>query len=272
MDVIPTYITTSNAFEFTRENVFTNSAAETAEGATKPESSVTFTLQNVPIRTIAHFLKLSKQVLEDSAALESYINTRLRYGAMLKLETQLVNGNGTGQNISGILDTGNHTAFTPTAGDNALDSINKGIEQVALADYNADAIMLNPADWHAIDRLKVGTSDARYVVGNPASGLAAQLWGLPVVVTNSVPSGKFIVGAMNVAFGLFNAAVWLLKCLSQTNQTFSDICDCSCRLRSALASFRQHLALLATCWLLKAVHNHGEVVGGVKPPSFPFGF
>lgn len=203
-DVLPVGTTTSNAVEYTRELAFTNNAAETAEGAQKPESVLTFELVTANVATIAHFIKVSKQVLEDAGALEAYIDNRLRYGVELRYDNQLLNGNGTGQNISGITNSGNFTAFTAVTGENALDSINRAIQAVQTADYMPTAIVLNPADWHAIERLKVGTSDDRYIIGDPSATMGNRLWGLPVVVTNNLASGKVIVGDMQNAYQVFD--------------------------------------------------------------------
>lgn len=200
-DVMPSGTTSSNLVEYTRELAFTNSAAETAEGATKPEAALTFELVSAPVKTIAHWLKLSKQVMDDAPALASYVDTRLRYGVDLRIDQQLLNGNGSGQNIGGLAKVGNHTAFTPASGDNAIDSINRAIYLVAAADYNATAIILNPADWGAIERTK--TDDNAYVFGAPMK-LAPTLWGLPVIATNTMTAGKFMVGAMDVAAQVWN--------------------------------------------------------------------
>lgn len=200
-DVLPFGTTSSNLVEYTRELAFTNNAAETAEAATKPETALTFELVSAPVKTIAHWLKLSKQVMDDAPALASYVDTRLRYGVELRIDQQLLNGNGSGQNIGGLTKVGNHTAFTPVSGDNAIDSINRAIYAVAAADYNATAIIINPADWGAIERTK--TTDKAYVFGAPQS-LAPTLWGLPVVATNTMQSGKFMVGAMDVAAQVWN--------------------------------------------------------------------
>lgn len=200
-DVLPSGTTSSNLVEYTRELAFTNSAAETAEGATKPEAALTFELVSAPVKTIAHWLKLSKQVMDDAPALASYVDTRLRYGVDLRIDQQLLNGNGSGQNIGGLAKVGNHTAFTPASGDNAIDSINRAIYLVAAADYNATAIILNPADWGAIERTK--TDDNAYVFGAPMK-LAPTLWGLPVIATNTMTQGKFMVGAMDVAAQVWN--------------------------------------------------------------------
>lgn len=199
-DLIPFGTTSSNAIEATRELAFTNNAVETAEGASKPETDITFELYTTPVVTIAHWLKVSKQIRDDAPALMSYINTRLSYGVDLREETQMIAGNGVGQNLIGMTNTVNRTLFTPTSGDNALDSINKAKYLVDAQDYQATAIVLNPTDWGAIERTKVGSSDLRYVVGDPHSALGPFLWGLPVVVTNSMTSGKLLVAAFDIAF------------------------------------------------------------------------
>lgn len=201
-DALPQGNTTSNAVEYTRELSYTSAAAETAEGASKPEATLTFELVSAPVRTIAHWIKVSKQVLDDAPMLASYIDTRLRYGVDLRYDGQLLNGDGTGQNISGMTDSGNFTAFTPATGDTALDSVNKAIYLVYAADYAPTAIFMNPADWGAIERLK--DSQLNYIIGNPQGVLGAVLWGLPVVITNAMTAGKFLVGATDIAYQVWN--------------------------------------------------------------------
>lgn len=200
-DILSSGTTNSNLVEYTRELAFTNNAAETAEGATKRESALTFELVQAPVKTIAHWLKVTKQVMDDAPALASYVDTRLRYGVELRTDQQLLNGNGTGQNISGMTDSGNYTAFTPESGDNGLDSINRAIYAVAAADYNATAIILNPADWGAIERTKSTTGEYEFM---PQMATVPTLWGLPVIVTNSMTAGKFLVGALDIAYQVWN--------------------------------------------------------------------
>lgn len=238
-DILPSGVTTSNSVEYTRELLFTNSAAETAEGATKPESTLTFELATAPVRTVAHFLKVSKQVLEDSAALESYINTRLRYGVELKTDSQLINGTGSAQQITGMLKSGNYTAFTPTTGETALDSINRAIYAAYAADYAPTAIILNPADWGAIERTKVGTGDARYVVGNPTGVMGPMLWGVPVVVTNNLASGKLIVGAFDIAFQVWDRQGTTVEMFEQDDTNVQkNLLTVRAENRLALAAYR----------------------------------
>lgn len=229
--------TVSNAVEYTKETAFTNAAAETAEAAGKPESDVTFELVTANIRTIAHYLRLSKQVLEDAPMLQSYIDTRLRYGVDVRYDLQILKGDGTGQNLSGMTASGNMTAFTPTTGENQLDSINRAIEAVETADYFANAIVLHPQDWYAIDRLKVGSSDDRYIVGDPSRMGIPVLWGKPVIVTAQQTAGKQLVADFAVAYHLFNRSETAVEMFEQDSDNVTEnLVTVRAERRGALAS------------------------------------
>lgn len=201
-DLIPSIPTTSNAVEVTRETGYTNNAAETSEGQQKNESDITFELYSTPVRTIAHFIKVSTQVREDAPMLMGYIDTRMRYGVELREDTQLVQGDGTNPNLVGMNHADNMTAFSPVTNDNALDTINRQKYAIDAADYMATGVIINPVDWGKIERTKVGASDDRYVIGDPRSAIGPFLWGLPVVVSNAMPTGQVLVAAFDIAFML----------------------------------------------------------------------
>lgn len=236
-DVIPSGTTASNIIEFTRELAFTNNAAETAEGVAKPETDLTFELANAPVKTIAHWIKVSKQVLDDAPMVASYVDTRLRYGVDLRIDGQLLNGDGTGQNISGLTKSGNFTAFTPTSGETALDSVNRGKYLIEAADYAADAVIMNPADWGAIERTK--TTYGEYVYGNPATALGPVLWGLPVVVSNAMTAGKFMIASFGIAAQVWNRQGTTVE-MTESNDTdfVKNLVTIRSEARLALAVYR----------------------------------
>ena len=190
--------TISNAVEFVRELAFTNNAAETAEGATKPESVLTFENYTMPVVTIAHWIKASKQILSDAPALMAYIQNRLRYGVELREETQIVAGTGVGQNLKGMTVAPNFTAFSPTSGDQALDSLNRAIRALDAAAYPANGIIMNPATWGGIERLK--DNNDNYLVGSPFGAIVPTVWGKPVALTPSMTADKLLVAAFDLAF------------------------------------------------------------------------
>jgi len=201
-DILPSSSTSSNLVEFTRENAFTNNAGPTVAGSpeafenvTKPESAITFTLASEPVVTLAHWIPASKQVMGDSADLAAHINNRLLYGLKLKEETQLLLGSAANGELNGLITLG--TAFTvgsPTE-TNEVDIIRKAIKQAHVGEYFPDFCVLNPSDWYDIEIRKVGTSDDRYVVGNPRDMGVPVLWGLPIVVSNSITAGTFLIGS-----------------------------------------------------------------------------
>lgn len=200
LDFIPQGNTNEAAVEYTREASFVNNAAETAQAATKPESDMTFGLNTAPVATISHCIPVSKQVLSDAPMLSSYIDGRMAYGVRLKLEQQILNGNGTAPNLRGILAAGNSTVVAVGDDTNAFDYTNSLKARVEVAEYIPDFYFVNPLDWSAIEKIKKSTGDASYVGADGAvnyinNGLQPLLWGLPVIKSNSVPAGTVIAGS-----------------------------------------------------------------------------
>lgn len=195
--------TASNAIEYDKEVGFTNNADVVEEGTEKPQSEVQFTEATAPVRTIAHWMRASVQVLADAPALASIIDQRLRYGLSYVEEQQLLNGSGVGQNLSGLVTeaTDYSAAFTPASA-TAIDTLRLAALQVALAEYGATGFVLNPIDWARIELTK--DSEGRYIMGNPAGNIAPTLWGLPVVATQAMTADKFLTGAFNMGAQIFD--------------------------------------------------------------------
>lgn len=244
LDLIARGNTISNAVEFTRELLFTNSAAETAEGVSKPESTLTFELYTQPVVTIAHWLKVSRQIMNDAPALVAYIQNRLRYGVELREETQIVAGNGVGQNLTGMTVSPNFTAFTPTSGDTAIDSINRAIRALDNADYPANGIILNPATWGSIERLK--DENKNYLVGSPFGAIVPTLWGKPIALTPSMTADKLLVAAFDIAF------MYLTRQETEVEMSESDD-----------TNFQQNLVTIRA--------EKRGVLGGLRPASVRYG-
>lgn len=187
----------SNQVEGLRETAFTNNAAETAEGALKPESELTFGPWDFPVRTIAHWIKVSRNLLADHAALAARVDSRLRYGVLERVDKQIVIGNGTSPNLSGLLNPGNFTVYTPAAGDNLIDAINKAKWRLWAAGWLPDKVYVNPADWGAMETAK-GT-DGHYLYGLPGTLAAFNQFNVQIIPSPWVPVGQFIIGAFNRA-------------------------------------------------------------------------
>jgi HK97 family phage major capsid protein len=195
--------TSSNLIDYVQETGFQNEAAMQVEGTAKAQSDLTFALLSSPVRTLAHYVRASLQILADVPQLQSYIDTRLTYGLKYVEEMQLLSGDGTGQNLLGLIPQS--TAFDTTktvAGDTKIDTIRRAILQVRIAEFRATAIVLNPTDWADIEMQK--DTIGRYVWVNVQAGGIPQLWRLPVVDSSAMPAGYFMVGAFNLAAQIFD--------------------------------------------------------------------
>ena len=228
----------SNSLEYMREEVFTNNADIVAEKAQKPESDLTFSKQTANVKTIAHWIQASRQVMDDAPMLQSYVNTRLLYGLALREEDQLLNGDGTGDDLEGI----NHvaTAYDTTlnaSGDTRADIIAHAIYQVTESEYSASGIILNPRDWHNIALLKDG--EGRYIFGGPQAFTSNIMWGLPVVPTRAQASGTFTVGGFDLASQVWDRMDATIEISNQDRDNFiKNMLTILCEERLALAHYR----------------------------------
>lgn len=200
---IPTIQVTGSSINALREASWTNDAAETAEGAVKPESDITFAPYNVVVETVAHWIKVSEQLLADAPAVVDYINTRLRDGLAQRIERQLLLGNGTTPNLSGLTDAGNFTAFTPAAGANLVESINAAKYQLWAIGDAPDTVVVNPADWAKMEMAREGAGTGAYLYGAPGTAAGLSPFGVTVVLSNHMPAGSFLIGNLRRAATIY---------------------------------------------------------------------
>jgi HK97 family phage major capsid protein len=214
--------TDAPSIRFVQESAFTNNAAEVAESAAKPQSAITFSEVTVPVETVAHWLKISDQMAKDNALTAGYIDSRLRYGVDLRVDGQLLNGNGTSPNLAGLRKTGNFVAHGYTAASltsllgaayTRIDLIRKVMSDLFLAGYPATSIILNPGDWSTIELLKDSTG--RYLVGDPSRSTSPALWGVPVIQSVSMPADNFLVGNYGLAGTKYDREAMTVKMFDQ---------------------------------------------------------
>lgn len=192
-----------NTLEYVKETGFVNNAAPVAESAAKPSSDMKLDLVTTSAKVIAHWMKASKQVLSDVSQLRSIIDQRLLYGLAYVEEAQLLNGDGTGQNLNGIIPQATaYTAPITLTSPTSIDMIRLMMLQAALAEYPATGIVLHPSDWAWIETLKDTTG--RYIIGNPQGTINPTLWGLPVVATQAMTVDKVLVGAFKLGAQVFD--------------------------------------------------------------------
>lgn len=252
-DILPSGQTDSNIVWFPKENAFTNNAAVqvgtaspiiVAENIALGESAITFTSDSEEVKTIGHFIPVSKQSLSDSNFLKSYVDSRLLYGLSYKVDTELLVGSGLVGTITGIY-TG-RTAYTmdsPLSYTTKLDVLRDAKAQAHATNYEPDFVVLNPQDWADIELTK--ETAGMYVFSNPASMIAQTIWGMRVVLSNSMTAGTFLVGASDAA------QVWNREAAS-VSISYEDS-----------TNFQKEMATLkAVERLALTIYNAGGFIGG----------
>ena len=200
-----------NAISYLVEGALTGDFATVAEGAAKPQMNFAApTAVTDALKKIAGWIKVTDEFLEDADFLMTEINNRLLYQLGFFEEKQLLSGDGTGQNVQGLLNrSGIQTEAPAKIGDNA-DSVFKAITKIEQnSGLPADGLIINPVDYEAFRLSKDGNK--QYFGGGifegqyGAGGFVMQppLWGLRTVVTPAIAAGTALVGAFQMAATLY---------------------------------------------------------------------
>tara|TARA_B100001939_G_scaffold65577_1_gene54403 strand:+ start:11598 stop:12845 length:1248 start_codon:yes stop_codon:yes gene_type:complete len=199
--------TDQNAFQYLEETTFTNNAAEAAEEGAAGEAALDFTEQTAAIRKIAVFLPVTEELLADVSGIQGYINSRLSTMMRLRLDGQLLAGDGTAPNLEGLLDAGkssvNSLDYSSEFNGNLgrIGAIYKAITDIRTnAFVEPDAIVMHPGDWNEVvtSVSSVETSGSKNPIfvaaGGFGAGPAASIWGLKVVPSTAISEGTVLVG------------------------------------------------------------------------------
>jgi len=194
LDLIPSAPMDGRSIEYSQEvGSSLDTAATVADGALKPQHTADFDDAEAVARTIAHWTKVNKVALADQPQLENVIRGRLSYGVLRRLEAQVLSGDGTGENLTGILNTAGIGGVAYDAAELAADQALEGLVAVLLADALPNFIALNPRDW--ADMLKgKSTGSGEYFSGGPFVSTAEALWGVTAVPATGIPQGTALVG------------------------------------------------------------------------------
>lgn len=203
-DLVAPGTTESNAVTYPRQTGRTNCAAMVAEGALKPQSDLTFEEVTAPVRTLAHFFLVTRQALDDASQLRSIIDREARGGLADVEDAQMLFGNGTGQNLLGLVPQATPFAKQWTVGvGTPLDVLIQAIAQVEKGEYACDGMVLNAVDWRMLQSMK--DTNGRYIGNSPfEESVLKRIWQTPVAATNRMPQGKFLVGPFRTQAQIFD--------------------------------------------------------------------
>lgn len=192
-DLLDVQSTTLSAIHYVRVTKASTgtSASTVAEAGTKPETAVTFTPDLAPVQVIAANIPLTTQVLEDAQTVVSYINGQLVYELKLTEENEILHGNGVNPDLKGLYQYAIQTQSFTTS---AVQTIAAAIGKIEIANGDPDGIAMNPVNFWSMVSARASTSGVMDA-GTPFANAPLNVWGLPVVRTNSMASNKALVGS-----------------------------------------------------------------------------
>ena len=243
-DLIPASPTDTNLIQFTTEASFTNNARPQGdaspggiEGEEFAESAMTFTLSNAAVVTIGHWIPASRQVLSDAKLLQGHISHRLLFGLKLEEEEEILTGDGTAGTLNGLNNQA--TAYNRgVTNDTMLMTLLKSMLQVSLSDYEASGFVLNPIDWVESVLITRDTQN-RFIFADPHNMEKPRVWGLPVVATRTMTSGRFLVGAFSMCAQIWDREDATVRISENVDDHFiRNMVAILCEERIALTVFR----------------------------------
>jgi len=138
--------------------------------------------------------------------LRSIIDNELMYGLRLLEDNQILNGDGTGENLLGVLQTPgiqNYAWSSGIAGDTQADAIRRAATLSFLAYYEPSGVVMHPNDWENIELTK--DANGQYLIAvSVAMGGEPKVWRMPIIDTPAMAEGTALVGAFGTGAQLYD--------------------------------------------------------------------
>lgn len=196
--------TNSDTIDYVRMTSVTNGAAVVPEARSadpvggavtsvlagvKPQSTFEFERDSTTVKTIAHWIPITKRALSDAAQIQTMIDSFLRYGLEEAFEDELLTGSGTGEHFLGLYNTpGIQTQSAPGTGEDNFDVLKKARTKVQIGGRaNPTGYVMNPLDWQDIELMR--DANGNFYGSGPFSNTGSTLWGLPVITSEAVTPG-----------------------------------------------------------------------------------
>lgn len=193
-DLITQGFTSQTSIAYMAQTTFTNNAAERAENAALAESAFLWAPQTSPVASIGTFVPVTEEQLDDVPGMQSLINDQLALSVILREDYELLNGNGSGANITGLLNASSIQTQARGSDSNEV-AVLKAITACRATGFaEPDGVVIHPLNWLTI-RTATASGSGVYLTAPITDAGGNYLWGLPVVLSTAIAQNTALVGA-----------------------------------------------------------------------------
>jgi HK97 family phage major capsid protein len=203
-DLIAIRQTGSDTVEFVRQTKQVTEAEPTPEAnvkyptgatgeidGTKPQGEMTFERVAEVVKTIAVYVGATKRALADAAQIRGIIDQELREDLYDCLEWQLFNGNGVGENFTGMANQAG--TLVQAFNTDILITARQAITNLLINGRQIPtAFVFNPQDWETVELLQ--DANNRFYGNGPWNQGPMRLWGVPVAQSFHLAQGTSWLG------------------------------------------------------------------------------
>lgn len=206
LEVLPVVQHNTPSYAYLSQTARANNAAVVLAGGLKPTSVFSTATITDTLKVVAHLSEpVDKYVLSDIPMLAAFLQSELLYGLVSAVQSQILNGNGTAGNMTGLLNRSGVQVQPLIAGATAGTSDFFATTRQAITKLEAigllpGAFVISPTDWQTFELSK--DASGRYYLpgdGSPVDRAARTLWGVPVVVTPSIATGTALLLDLDAA-------------------------------------------------------------------------
>jgi HK97 family phage major capsid protein len=193
-NLIPTGTTNSNVIRHVRDNGGEGGPAMVAEAGTKPQLDRDLSVEDANVRKVATYLRIPEEMMDDIPYIVSFL-TNMGTEEVMKVEDfQILYGDGTGQNLSGLFT--NATAFAAGAAvigasSNRFDVLRAARLQIKKLWRKPSFALVSPFDYFVMTSAKDTTNN--YILQGGGNGLIPSLDGVPIIENTAVVDNDFLM-------------------------------------------------------------------------------
>lgn len=201
---LPQGTTTSDLVRYIEEANLSDGTAVKTEGADAGNTTFDLEVKEAPVRTIASFVRVSNEMLDDVAGLSAYLGTRLPSKIRVKEDNVLLYGSDSPA-LTGITESA--SSYVDALADsnvNRFDVLTSAIAQIRDGEYMANAIMVHPDDFYNLLLIKDGQGLYLMPESFRFGAQAPRIAGVPLIANTAITTGDFLVGDFAMGAQLFD--------------------------------------------------------------------